>query len=65
MDLENAEIEWEKYNFIQRFIFWCVLNYKITLPLLFGFITIIMFVNCRIASRMLKEQEKVGDSSLK
>ena len=63
MDLQNAEIEWEKYNFIQRFIFWCVLHYQITLPVLFGFVSIVMLVNCRIAATMLRDQEKVGSSS--
>lgn len=58
--MNNTDIEWEKYNIIQRVIFWCALNPKYFLPAFFFVISIIMFVNCREANRLLEQQRKVS-----
>ena len=55
-----TDIEWEKYNIVQRVIFWCALNPKYFLPTFFLVVSIIMYVNCREANRLLEQQRKVG-----
>lgn len=57
--MENESIDWSKYNILQRILFWCVIHYDITLPVLTIIVTIIMVTNCIIANRMYKEEVKV------
>ncbi len=59
-NMNNTDIEWEKYNIVQRVIFWCALNPKYFLPVFFFVISIIMYVNCREANRLLEQQRKVS-----
>ena len=57
--MENESIEWSKYNIFQRVLFWCVIHYDITIPVLLVIVTIIMVTNCIIANRMYNEEVKV------
>lgn len=63
--MESQSIDWEKYNIVQRAIFWCFLHYDITLPILLFVITVIMIINCRAATKLLESETKVKHSLTK
>ena len=65
--MESEPIDWSKYNVLQRILFWCVIHYDITIPVLLVIVTAIMVANCIIANRMYNDEMKVifwgaGDS---
>ena len=59
-ELDATAIEWDKYNMMERIVFWCFLNYHITGPILLIVVTIIMLINCNIAHSLLRAKQEVG-----
>lgn len=57
--MDSDSIEWEKYNIVQRIIFWCFLHLNIVGPIFILIVTIIMIINCIVANRLLEEEKKV------
>ena len=57
--MSDTTIEWDKYNIIQRVIFWCALHLNIVLPVILLIVSVVMFINCRAAYQLLEEEKKV------
>lgn len=59
VELNSTDIEWEKYNMLDRIVFWIFLNYRITGLVLLVVVTIIMLVNCTTAYSLLEIEKEV------
>lgn len=58
--MDSDSIEWEKYNIVQRIIFWCFLHLNIVGPIFMLIVTIIMTISCISANKLLEEEKKVS-----
>lgn len=57
--MDGSEIEWDKYNIVQRIIFWCFLHLNIVGPIFMLIVTVIMVISCKAANELLESEKAV------